>query len=301
MPNGNELIPSPAGNLGGVQKQLMSLFEGIETTYNKLKETGQSQAAFALREAASRYARSGAALGVNAFSRARALEDLKSQIVTAARDAGAKAEAQKLSSQLSTLNQIGATQAQAFNQAMQSAQFEAGQKSELWRQQFSETQLAQEAALTREGLATQRGLQTQRLGAAESQFARNLAQRQQEATFAQERELATAGAGAAGTSLRSRFANRAAAAPAPGFMEERPAAGSTGSAVQRFTRQQGRPPTGIEFSALGQGVSAEFAGRFHFRDPRTGVRSVARTRAPLRTVGGRPVRGGRVQTFGSRI
>lgn len=280
MPNGNQLIPGPSGNLGQVQSQLQSLFQAIEGTYNKIKEAGKSQAAFQLRAAAERYARSGRALGVNAFARARALEDLKTQIVTAAREAGAKEEAQKLSAQLTTLNQIGATNAQAFNQAMTQAQFQAAQESTLWQQSFAQQELTQQAEQFQAGLGQQAAMQQEQLGQTEAMFARELAQRQQEQTFAQQQELAAAGGTAkGGTSLRSRFANLAAAGGAgglPDWMAQGQAPGSTASAVQAFARRYGRMPNPTETLAIGQGVPPEFAGKVHFRDPRTGARTLQR-------------------------
>jgi len=279
MANENQVVQP---NLGPVRNQLMQLFEGIEGVYDRLREAGQTQAAFQLRQAAGQYARSGTALGLNAFTRSRALQDLSNEITQAARAAGAQEEAAKLSQQLATINQVAAVDANAFNQAMSSAQFEQSKKSELWRQQFAERELREQSRQFNVGQAQTMTRFTEQLGQQESEFARNLEQRQSETAFDQAQSLKLSGAGGQDTSLRSRFATRVLLGLGQGSLRQGLQPSSTASAVQQFTNLRGRAPTATELTALGQGVDPAFAGKFHYRDPKTGARSLNN---PIRQTG----------------
>lgn len=252
LPTPPAAAPSP--NLGQVRGQLQELFGSIEGVYDKLKKQGKSQAAFQIRQAAQRYARSGAALGVNAFTRARALEDLKQQMTAAAQQAGAQAEAQKLAARMDAISKIATIDQAAFAQGMEQATFEEGKRSRMWQEAFSERELAQQKQLTYAGIGSQQYMQRQSLGQQEAEFARSLEQRQSEQAFAEAQALALAGEGTGRPGARTRFAAGIGGAMAP----TAPRPGSLEAEYGRFRTIMGREPTSTEANALARGRTTEW-------------------------------------------
>lgn len=109
--------------MADVKGRLESLYDSIGSAYNDLVKRGRESDAFALKDAAERFAATGSRLGVNSFARARELTNLKNAMGVATRGVEAKLVAQKLSQQAQALGQLEGITGNMFNQAMQVAKF----------------------------------------------------------------------------------------------------------------------------------------------------------------------------------
>jgi hypothetical protein len=116
----------------GEMSRLPAIITGI---YNRLRAAGRDSDAWLLRDAAERFSNSGAAVGVNAFGRARALSDLQARLMAAAnqRDAGlSQQESAELARVSDALGKLGVQKAtDLFNQGMQRADFREGKDTRI--------------------------------------------------------------------------------------------------------------------------------------------------------------------------
>jgi hypothetical protein len=109
--------------LGDVRGRIQSLLGNIRAAFADLISAGRENEAAQLRESAERFANAGSKLGVNAFARAQALNDLKSKMRVAGRLLEAQASGQRLALEANTLNSLARVDQAEFNQGLQAANF----------------------------------------------------------------------------------------------------------------------------------------------------------------------------------
>ena len=123
MPNVPGQLSAPGQNLGDVRGRIASLLGTIRAAFGDLISAGRENEAAQLRESAERFANAGSKLGVNAFARAQALNDLKSKMRVAGRLVEAQAIGQRLAMESQTLNNLANVDQAEFNQGLQAANF----------------------------------------------------------------------------------------------------------------------------------------------------------------------------------
>jgi len=105
------------------QRKLEAVFGEIDGVYQKLVQAGKTQQAFALRDAADKFRRTGKSLGVNSFRRVRALKDLESALNVSAQQREAGLAAARLGELRNTIGQMSQMSNAAFSKGMQRADF----------------------------------------------------------------------------------------------------------------------------------------------------------------------------------
>jgi hypothetical protein len=129
------------GNESSAAKGLRSLFKDIGSAYNELIKRGRDADAFALRDAAQRFAAAGSKFGVNEFARTQALTDLKARMTAASEAVAAKNTAAKLQAQASVLDRLAGVEATEFAQEMDKARLDEQKRSNLFREDLATQQL----------------------------------------------------------------------------------------------------------------------------------------------------------------
>ena len=122
--NADRDVPQ-VGDYGAIgnRNKLEAAYGEIDGVYNELVKQGKRSQAFALRDAADKFRRTGAKYGDNSFRRVRALKDLEGSLNIASQGQQAKLMQQKLSDLRGTIGQMSQMSNTAFSQGMQRADF----------------------------------------------------------------------------------------------------------------------------------------------------------------------------------